>query len=269
MTSRRVIFALLAVVVIVVMLAKPRLPITVSESTRNVYERIDALDSGAVVMISFDHEAASLPEIGPIGAAIAQHCFRRGVAVVGLALFSEGNAIGYDLLSRRAADAGRVYGQDWIYLGFRPQYTAAILGMGESIAAVFNSDYNGVPLADLPLANRVRNYSDIALVVSIADGSMPTYWVEYAANRYGETIVAALSAVMVTSFTPYLESGQLAGILTGLKGAAEYEQLLAAPAAGTRGMAAQSAAHVLIAALVLWGNVDAWRRRRFRGGEAR
>lgn len=262
--SRRIIFALLAIVVATVMLIKPRLPITVTDPTRSVYERIDALDSGAVVMISFDHEASSLPEIGPIGAAIADHCFRRGISVVGLALFSEGNALGYDLLSRRAATFGRVYGSDWIYLGFRPQYTAAILGMGERIEEVFAADYNGAALSTLPLAQRAQNYDDIALVVSIADGSMPTYWVEYAANRYGETVVAALSAVMVTSFTPYLESGQIAGIISGLKGAAEYEQLLGSPSAGTRGMAAQSAAHVLIAALVLWGNVDAWRRRKGR-----
>jgi hypothetical protein len=260
--SRRITFALLAAVVIAVMLIKPRVPITVSNSTQKVFDQINALDSGAVVMISFDHEASSLPEIGPIGAAISEHCFRRGISVVGLALFSEGNAVGYDLLSRRAAAARRVYGADWIYLGFRPQYTAAILGMGESIGEVFNADYNGTPLASLPLAQRVRNYNDIALVVSIADGSMPTYWVEYAANRYGETVIAALSAVMVTSFTPYLESGQIAGILSGLKGAAEYEQLLGSPSAGTRGMAAQSAAHVLIALLVLWGNVEAWRRRK-------
>lgn len=263
--QRRIIFALLATVVIAVMILKPRLPITVSESTRSVFDQIESLDSGAVVMLSFDHEASSLPEIGPIGAAIAGHCFRRGVSVVGLALFSEGNAVGYDLLSRRASDAARSYGTDWLYLGFRPQYTAAILGMGESISDVFATDYNGTPITALPLGQRVRTYDDIALVISIADGSMPTYWIEYAANRYGEKIIAALSAVMVTSFTPYLESGQLAGILTGLKGAAEYEQLLGVPKAGTRGMAAQSAAHVLIAVLVLWGNVDAWRRRKSSG----
>lgn len=263
--SRRIIFALLALTVISVMLLKPRLPITVTASTQDVFNQIEALDSGAVVMISFDHEASSLPEIGPIGAAIAEHCFRRGISVVGLALFSEGNAIGYDLLSRQAARSGRTYGADWIYLGFRPQYTAAILGMGESIEEVFKADYLGAPTASLPLARRVRNYDDIALVVSVADGSMPTYWVEFAANRYGEKIIAALSAVMVTSYIPYLESGQLDGILTGLKGAAEYEQLLGDPAAGTRGMAAQSAAHVLIALLVVWGNVDAWRRKRAGG----
>ncbi len=263
--SRRILFALLAIVVIAVMVWKPHLPITVGEATRSVYEQIEALDSGSVVMISFDHEASSLPEIGPIGAAIAEHCFRRGVSIIGLALFSEGNAIGYELLSRIARESGRTYGQDWIYLGFRPQYTAAILGMGEQISDVFSSDYQGTDLKQFPLTQRVHNYAQIDLVVSVADGSMPTYWVEYAVNKHGERVVAALSAVMVTSFTPYLESGQLAGILTGLKGAAEYEQLLGEPASGTRGMAAQSAAHVVLTLLVVWGNVDAWRRRNRKG----
>jgi hypothetical protein len=260
--ARRVIFAALALVIIGVLIARPKVPVTVTDPTRRVFDLIEQLDSNAVVMISFDHEASSLPEIGPIGAAIADHCFRRGIPVVGLALFSEGNALGYELLSQRASRFHRNYGADWVYLGFRPQYTAAILGMGEKIEDVFSSDYHGDPISSLPLMQRVHNYSDIAVVVSVADGSMPTYWVEYAANRYKEKVVAALSAVMVTSFTPYLESGQLAGIVSGLKGAAEYESLLAAPAAGTRGMAAQSAAHLLVAILVVWGNVDAWRKRR-------
>ena len=159
---------------------------------------------------------------------------------------------------------GRSYGTDWIYLGFRPQYTAAILGMGESIADVFDADYEGNALSATALGRQVHNYDNIDLVISVADGSMPTYWVEFARARYGERVVAALTAVMVTSFLPYLESGQLDGILAGLKAAAEYEELLDNPAAGARGMDAQSAAHALIAVLIIIGNVEAWRARRKR-----
>jgi hypothetical protein len=260
--GRRVIFGVLAAAVIGAMLIRPGLPIGESAMTQAVFDAIESLDTGAVVMISFDHEASSLPEVGPLGVAVADHCFRRGIAVVGLALFSEGTAAGYELLGERAELAGRRYGTDWIYLGFRPQYTAAILGMGESLEGVFASDYEGRPLHDLPLGRRVANYDDIALVVSVADGSMPTYWVEFAQARYGVRIIAALSAVMVTSFVPYLDAGQLDGIVAGLKGAAEYEQLLGTPGAGSRGMDAQSAAHGLIALLVLLGNVEAWRQRR-------
>jgi hypothetical protein len=236
-----------------------------------VYELIESLDSTDIVMVSFDHEASSLPEGGPLGEAVVDHCFRRGIDVVGLALFSEGTAAGYSLLSRRAPAFNRSYGTDWVYLGFRPQYAAAILGMGENVGDVFDTDYEGNELTATPLGRRIRNYDDVAMVISVADGSMPTYWVEYAQTRYGVRVVTALTAVMVTSFLPYLESGQLEGILPGMKGAAEYEQLLGAPRAGTRGMDAQSAAHGLIALLIVIGNYQAnyqaWRGRRRRAAE--
>ncbi|MBI5869003.1 MAG: hypothetical protein HZB43_12080 [candidate division Zixibacteria bacterium] len=138
--------------------------------------------------------------------------------------------------------------------------------MGENLGEVFSQDYEGHPLATLPLGSRIHNYRDIALVISVADGSMPTYWVEYAQARYDVKIVAALTAVMVTSYIPYLESHQLTGIVAGLRGAAEYEQLLSAPGAGSRGMDAQSAIHALIAVLIVAGNVQAWRKRRSRIG---
>jgi hypothetical protein len=266
--SRRWVFGAMGVVVVAALLFRVDLPIKTTSETQRVFDIIESLDTSAVVMISFDHEASSLPEVGPLGEAIADHCFRRGLKVVGLALFSEGTAAGYSLLSRRAREFGRTYGTDWVYLGFRPQYTAAILGMGESIHQVFDMDYEGNPLDSSPLGRQLGNYDDIALVVSVADGSMPTYWVEFAGTRYGEKIVAALTAVMVTSFLPYLEAGQLEGMLTGLKAAAEYEQLLGTPRGGARGMDAQSAAHALIAVLVIIGNVQAWRTRRRRRGES-
>jgi hypothetical protein len=267
--ARRWIFAAMGIVVAAALLVRVGLPIRSTSETRRVFEIIDSLDSTSVVMISFDHEASSLPEVGPLGDAVVDHCFRRGAKVVGLALFSEGTAAGYSLLSRRALSLNRSYGSDWIYLGFRPQYTAAILGMGESIGDVFDADYEGNRLTDTPLGRRVRNYDDVTLVVSLADGSMPTYWVEYAGTRYGERIVAALTAVMVTSFLPYLESGQLEGILAGLKSAAEYETLLESPGSGTRAMDAQSAAHALVGLLIIIGNLEAWRARRRRASTRR
>ena len=259
--DRRLLFALLAVAVTGTLLLQPVWHFGVSDSTRRIFDAIEALDTNAVVMVSFDHEAASLPEVGPLAEAITEHCYRRGVRVVGLALFAEGTVAGYEVLSREAAAHGKEYGRDWMYLGYRPQYVAAILGMGESISGVFASDYGGTPLEKLDLGRRVRNYADVSLVISVADGSMATYWVEYAGARYHAKIAVALAAVMVTSYVPYLEAGQLVGIVAGFRGAGEYEQLLNRSGPGSRGMAAQTVAHALIALLVVVGNVEPWVRR--------
>ncbi len=260
--DRRYIFVIIALAVIIPMLLPLGLPVRISAETEAVWDQIEGLPPGSVVMISFDHEASSIPEVRPLAEAIINHCFEKDIKIVGLALFAEGTAIGYQILNQLGDKWGKSYGEDYVYLGFRPQFTAAILGMGESVSQVFPKDYNEISYDEIPLLREIKDYEQIDLVVSVADGSLPTYWVEYARARYDQEIVTALTAVMVTAYTPYMDAGQIGGIVGGLKGAAEYEKLLGTEAAGKRGMDAQSMAHLAIAVMVVIGNVISFSRRK-------
>ncbi|GAI66651.1 unnamed protein product, partial [marine sediment metagenome] len=98
---------------------------------------IEELEQGEVVLVSFDHEASSLPEIKPMAQAILRHCFSKNLKVISFALLAEGTAIGDEILRNVANEYDRKYGKDYVFLGFRPQYTAAILGLGEDLHRVF------------------------------------------------------------------------------------------------------------------------------------
>jgi hypothetical protein len=259
--SRQVIFILIALSVAIPLVIKIGLPNEVTSEVMAVYEEIDQLDSGSVVLVSFDHEASSLPEIKPMAQAVLRHCFAKKLRVVGLALLAEGTAIGEQILRQTAEEYGAIYGEDYVFLGFRPQYQAAILGMGEDIKRVFPEDYNNDPLARLPLMRKVKNYRDISLIISVADGDMPTWWVDYAVSRYHKKLACASTAVMATSFYPFLSAGQMVGLIGGLKGAAEYEMLIKKPGMGQRGMDAQSVCHLVIILLVVAGNVGYFMRK--------
>ena len=54
---------------------------------------------------------------------------------------------------------------------------------------------------------------------------------------------------------PYLQSGDLVGLLAGMSGAAQYEVLVDRPGLGLGGMDAQSISHLVIIALILIGNI--------------
>ena len=56
-------------------------------------------------------------------------------------------------------------------------------------------------------------------------------------------------------FYPLLQTGQITGLLGGLRGAAEYETLLNQAGKATAGMDAQSATHFLIIGLIIVCNV--------------
>ncbi len=248
----------------VVMLIDVKLDIRVSAQTRRMYDFIDSLPAGSVLIVSFDHEASSLPEIRPIGLAILRHAFSKGHCLIGVALLAEGTVIGYRLMQKTAAEYGRAYGRDYVYLGFKPQYIAAILSMGESIPRTFPQDYLGRPYEECELLKEVDNYDDVAAVISITDGSLTTHWMEYGGARYGVKVLSGMTAAMVTTFDPYIASGQMHSLVAGLRGAAEYERLIDRAGGGQRGMLAQTTAHLYVVGLVVLGNLIYFRARRKR-----
>lgn len=261
-TTRHIIFLLILLAVAVPLLLDLDLHHSASPETLQAYANIDSLPPGSVVMISFDFEASALPEVGPLAMAMINHCLKKDLYVIGLSLFAEGTALGEQMLRKASGNYGKRYRDDYLYLGFRPQYQAAILGMGESIWTVFPEDYFGTPATEFPIRGAVENYGQIALLISVTDGSMPTYWAEYAVTPSGVNLQVALTATMATAFYPYLDSGQIKGLLAGLKGAAEYEQLLQQGGGGSRGLLALSVSQSVVFLVILAGIVIDYRRRR-------
>ncbi len=263
--SRHWVFLGLFVVITAAMLLQMPMTLRTSPETQRMFDYIDQLPKGSVLLVSFDHEASSLPEIRPIAEALLRHAFERDHKLIGLALLAEGTVIGYRLMEQVAAEYGREYGTDYIYLGFKPQFIAAILSMGESIPATFPADYLGSPYAVLPLARDVADYDNVAGVLSITDGSLTTHWIEYGGARYNLRVLGGVTAAMVTTYDPYVSSGQMHAMIGGLRGAAEYEQLIEIRGGGLRGMLAQSTAHIYVLLMVVIGNVIYWRDQRKAG----
>lgn len=264
--SRHIIFISLFLIILVAMLLGFKPKINITSETQRMYDYIDSLPAGSVLIISFDHEASSLPEIRPIALAVLRHAFSKDLKLIGTALLAEGTGVGYRLITETAKEYHRVYGKDYVYLGFKPQYIAAILSMGESIANTFPEDYLDKPYYEIEMLRDIKNYDDIAGVVSIADGSLTTHWIEYGASRYNIRVAAAVTAAMMTTYDPYLASNQLYAMFGGLRGAAEYEKLMGIGGAGKRGMLAQAVSHIFIIILIIIGNIVYFVNRRKKSG---
>ncbi len=253
------VFVALAYTIDISMVSKP------SYEVQRSFDYIESLPEGTVLMVSFDHEASSLPEIQPISLVLIRHAFRNNLKIIGLSLFAEGTAIGYRTLNKIASEYNKVYGQDYVFLGFKPQHIAAILGMGESIYDVFPRDYLDNQTDTIPIMIGINNYDNIEMVVSITDGDRAVQWIEYAGPRYSQKVMSGLTAAMITSYDPYLASGQLFSVVGGLKGAAEYENLYGEPGKGNRGMPAQTAAHLYLIILIIIGNIIYFKSRKQQG----
>jgi uncharacterized membrane protein len=81
-------------------------------------------------------------------------------------------------------------------------------------------------------------------------------------------IVGAVITVSAPQAEPYLASGQLAGLLAGLRSAAEYELLMKSPGSAAAAMDAQSTGHVLLILFIIMGNLSYFVMKNKKGGAA-
>lgn len=131
-----------------------------------------------------------------------------------------------------------------------------MVSMGSSIPNTFPGDFRGTKVSEIPVMQGVNNYSDVKLIVNISGGYPGTKeWVQQVQARYSIGLVSGCTAVSAPEYYPYYQSGQLQGLLGGMKGAAEYEMLVGRTGLGRRGMDAQSIAHLIIFIFIVLGNL--------------
>jgi len=253
--DRRLIFLMIALSVALPLLLPLNLPVLVTREARAFYEEIERLSAGDVILLSIDYEPDTMAELDPMTVATLEHAFRKSLRVLALTTYAGGVGIAERILGEAARTHARRYGEDYVFLGYNPDWSATILRMGESIRRTYPTDHYRTPSDQIPLLRTVDSYEDVDLLVTIAASALAEYWVIWAGGKYHERVIAGNTAIQAVLIYPYFQAGQLSGFLGGLKGAAEYERLIGKEGAGVRGMDAQSMAHLLIVCLIGLGNI--------------
>ena len=128
---------------------------------------------------------------------------------------------------------------------------------------LFRSDAQGNFLDDIPMMNGINQVADFDYIFSASAGYPGTVeWVQYAADPTGVIMGTGTTSIQVNEVMPYVQAGQIKGILGGMPGAAEYEKLIGQPGIGTSGMDAQSVAHIVIVGFIIFGNISFFVERR-------
>ncbi len=253
--DRRILFLLVFIAVVVSLLLKFELPIVATMPVKHIYNKIDTLDENSHLLLALDYDPSSKEELHPMAIALLHHCFSRNIKVLGLTLWPGGAGLAENAFVTTAKDYGKVSGKDYVYFGYKPGQASLIINMGENIYSAFPKDYYGNKTEGLPALKGVKSLKEIDYVIDLAAGQTIETWIAYGKEKYKFDMAAGCTAVIGPDLYPFLQSGQLNGLMGGLKGAAEYESLINKPANATRGMRPQSVAHALVIVFVIIGNV--------------
>ena len=125
----------------------------------------------------------------------------------------------------------------------------------------YPSDAHENSTGEMPMLQEHKSLREVDLALSCSGSAACVWWVTYAREKIGLPVAFGVTAVMATDYFPCLQAGQVVGMMGGLRGAAEYEVLLARNGITSStdkaftGMDVQSAAHILIILLIIMGNI--------------
>ena len=277
--DRRFIFLLIALSVLIPLL-KPgwvNIPIKTTSNSEIVFEQLNNLNKGDKVLVSFEYGASTKPEIHPMSIAVLQHLFSKGIKVYTVPLWPEGLMMAkYALDEVIASNLFNIKEHiDYVSLPYKAGGEIIIRGMATDIRSIFTQDINNILLNDIPMMDGVNKVTDFDFVFDLSAG-VPgnAEWVQFACDEHNVPLSSGCTSIMVTDAIPYVESGQIRGILAGMPGAAEYEQMVfkylsdlrdsgilnehvpIVPGKATSRMSAQSVAHLLMVIFIIFGNIS-------------
>ena len=242
------------------------LPIKASSHSKRVFAEIDSLDQDSKVLVSFEYGPSTKPEIHPSAIALLNHLFSKNIKVYAVALWPDGNFMATEAFSVVAEKYGKQYGIDYVNLGFKPGGEAVVKGLASDIRTMYTVDLLGNELDEIKVMEDVKNLLDFDFIFSLSAGYPGSKeWVQFACDPLGIPMSTGCTSIQVTDIIPYVENDQIKGILSGMPGAAEYEQLVRnalnsrgidiEPGKASINMAAQSMAHIVIVILIILGNI--------------
>ncbi|HPZ10696.1 MAG TPA: hypothetical protein PL110_21580, partial [Candidatus Eremiobacteraeota bacterium] len=256
--DRRIIFTLTALAVIIPLVARLGIPSKqITNEVQGLYDYLDKLPPGSKVLISFDYDPQTKPECHPMAIAIVRHCFKKNLIIISIALWPTGASLADQVLTDEAKILGKEAGKDYAFLGYKPGGAVVIQKICTNFAEAFPTDDKGTPLKDISVMSGINDLTPFSAILSLSSGDPGIkQWVMIAHEQTRVPVAGGCTAVSAPEFYPYLNSGQMFGLLGGMKGASEYEQISGFKGMATAGMGAQSIVHLLLIIFIILANIS-------------
>jgi hypothetical protein len=261
---REIVMALVLVAIIIPAMNPLGLPLLTGDMSKAWYNSVDALPEGSVVLFDIGYGSGGYPSLGPGNIAAFHQMFEKELKIVIMATALEGSMM-YPLIMEAVqpeSTYGAVYGEDYVFLGYIAGEQTAMAGVLGDLKALVSNDYQGTSIDSLSIMDNVGGADDFDLVAYMTTaGGTAEGWVYQAYSQYSIDVLGGCLSMMTTSIKPYYDSGQLLGIMDGIKGAADLEFLTGHPGDAIVSSDILSFTQTLVLIFIVIGNVSFWMTR--------
>ncbi|MDD3044186.1 MAG: hypothetical protein PHF33_01835 [Candidatus Delongbacteria bacterium] len=191
-----------------------------SKETQRVYDIINSLNEGDAIFIDWAFNPTLQAELLPMAEQAIKQCFDKKIRVFIYYPDLTAISLGENLVEKIKKEPRYTEiesGVDYIHLGYLP------IGVDMMMFSMY-SDFKSTFGKEGKIFKGIKTFDDIKYMMSFAGSAHPEYYI-LLQRRFGFKMGVGVTAVTGPDFIPYLQTGQLDGMLFGLKGAAEYENL--------------------------------------------
>jgi len=265
--DRRVLYALLLLSVTIPFFLTMKIPVKISPSTQKLYDTVESIPEGSFVIFGTDWSAGTRGENGAQTEALMRHVMRHKLRFAILCFDPQSATLAQTIAERLQPEYGYKEGVNWTNWGYRVQEVLFFKALANDVVNTVKADNHGAPIQTLPVMKGVTSAADVKLLLNVNPTNTYTYYIQFLQGPFHIPMVFACTAVMAPEAFNYVESGQISGMLNGLMGAIEYEQLLGVVGRATKDSNCLSFAHLLIIFLMVMGNVAMVLERRAKKAE--
>src|SRR5262249_44313212 len=150
--DRRWIFLAMLLAMSIPILVGVRFPEKIGDKAKTVFDKIEGMEDGSLVVMAWDFDPPSKGELQPMAAAFTRHCGYKKHKLIFMTLWPQGSPMiqeSVNVLKREFPEYE--YGRDYVVLGYLSGEEGVIRNVMSDLRSAYTRDSAGTSLNDLEL----------------------------------------------------------------------------------------------------------------------
>lgn len=226
--DKRWIFLAVGLAVVISTIFGLTFPEIPTPMVKDIFNKVESMPAGSRVLLPFDYDPGSEPELQPMAEAFVRHCAERGLKMYFIALWPLGQQMVQGVTNRliEVEYPDLEYGRDYMDFGYKSGNEGVIAVILTDLKKLYTTDAHGTQIDQVPMMAGISNIRGFDLILNVSAGYPGMKeWIQYAGTPGNIPVAGGCTAVQAPLMYPYYPE-QMVGLMGGIKAGAEYEQLL-------------------------------------------
>jgi hypothetical protein len=255
--DRRILWVIYIIIAFGLNLYPVGLPVPTYEWVEDFYDTIDNLEPGDYVHVTWSLDPSIMDALVGSGTAMKHLMRKEGVKVIHWCQRPEGIPIMNEIIEKaNPSRYNKVYGEDWVNLGFIAGGETALAAMGSNLKGISTQDFYGNDLNTLPAWTELDgDWSKVVLLVSFGYKEATDDVRRQLQTNYGIPIVQVGSAQHFHAQYHFYATGSIIGMLFGQTDNAAYDILVGISSRASIATDVLSGVHIMIMFYIIVANI--------------